>query len=69
MTNIGKQLFAFMGTFTNEQLDDAQLIASHSSKEFGDDYMKTLLEVLVGIRQEQTVPQYKYEEGCNEVPF
>jgi len=53
MTNIGDQLFKFMGTFTNEQLDDAQLIASHSSKEFGDDYVKTLLEVLIGIRQEQ----------------
>ena len=45
------QLFTFMGTFSNEELNDAQIIAEHHSK--GQNYNQTLLNVLVEMREHE----------------
>jgi hypothetical protein len=45
------QLFQFMGTFSNEELDDAQVIAAYHSK--GHDYDQVLVRVLVEMRESQ----------------
>jgi hypothetical protein len=45
------QLFQFMGTFSNEELDDAQVIATYHSK--GHDYDQVLIRVLVEMRESQ----------------
>ena len=43
------QLFTFMGTFSNEELNDAQIIAEHHSK--GQNYNQVLINVLVEMRE------------------
>ena len=45
------QLFQFMGTFSNEELNDAQVIAEYHSK--GQNYNQVLVRVLVEMRQSQ----------------
>lgn len=47
------QLFKFMGTFTNEELNDAQIIAEHAHQHIGRSYNQVLVDVLVQMRQEQ----------------
>ena len=49
------QLFKFMGTFTNEELNDAQIIAEHLHQDLGKSYNQVLVDVLVQMRQEQLV--------------
>ena len=47
------QLFKFMGTFTNQELDDAQIIAEHAHQDLGKSYNQVLVDVLVQMRQHQ----------------
>jgi hypothetical protein len=47
------QLFKFMGTFTNQQLDDAQVIAEYLHERLGKSYNQCLVDILVEIRKEQ----------------
>lgn len=47
------QLFKFMGTFTNQELDDAQTIAEHAHQGLGKSYNQVLVDVLVEMRQHQ----------------
>jgi hypothetical protein len=47
------QLFKFMGTFTNQELDDAQTIAEHAHQDLGKSYNQVLVDVLVEMRQHQ----------------
>jgi hypothetical protein len=49
------QLFKFMGTFTNQELDDAQTIAEHAHQDLGKSYNQVLVDVLVEMRQHQLV--------------
>jgi len=49
------QLFKFMGTFTNQELDDAQIIAEHAHQGLGKSYNQVLVDVLVEMRQHQLV--------------
>jgi hypothetical protein len=45
------QLFKFMGTFTNQELDDAQTIAKHIARDFDKSYNQVLVDILVEMRQ------------------
>jgi hypothetical protein len=47
------QLFKFMGTFTNQELDDAQTIAEHAHQDLGKSYNQVLVDILVEMRQHQ----------------
>ena len=47
------QLFKFMGTFTNQQLDDAQVIAENLHERLGKSYNQCLVDILIEIRKEQ----------------
>ena len=47
------QLFKFMGTFTNQELDDAQTIAEYAHQDLGKSYNQVLVDVLVEMRQHQ----------------
>lgn len=47
------QLFKFMGTFTNQELDDAQIIAEHAHQDLGKSYNQVLVDILVEMRQHQ----------------
>ena len=47
------QLFKFMGSFTNQELDDAQTIAEHVHQDLGKSYNQVLVDVLVEMRQHQ----------------
>jgi hypothetical protein len=47
------QLFKFMGTFTNQQLNDAQVIAENLHERLGKSYNQCLVDILVEIRKEQ----------------
>lgn len=47
------QLFKFMGTFTNQQLDDAQVIAENLHEHLGKSYNQCLVDILIEIRKEQ----------------
>jgi hypothetical protein len=47
------QLFKFMGTFTNQELSDAQIIAEHVHQDLGKSYNQVLVDVLVQMRQQQ----------------
>jgi hypothetical protein len=47
------QLFKFMGTFTNQELSDAQIIAEHAHQDLGKSYNQVLVDVLVQMRQQQ----------------
>ena len=49
------QLFKFMGTFTNQELDDAQTIAEYAHQDLGKSYNQVLVDVLVEMRQHQLV--------------
>ena len=49
------QLFKFMGTFTNQELDDAQIIAEHTHQGLDKSYNQVLVDVLVEMRQHQLV--------------
>jgi len=51
MTLTYEQLFKFMGTFSNQELDDAQVIAEYHSKESSKSYNQILVELLVEMRQ------------------
>jgi len=51
MTLTYEQLFKFMGTFSNQELDDAQVIAEYHSKESSKSYNQILVEILVEMRQ------------------
>ena len=53
MTITYEQLFKFMGTFTNEELDDAQVIASYHAEDSSKSYNQILVELLVEMRQAQ----------------
>jgi len=50
-TVTGEQLFKFMGTFSNKDLDDAQTIAEHTHKDVGRSYNQTLVDVLLEMRK------------------
>ena len=45
------QLFKFMGTFSNKELNDAQTIARYHSN--GQNYNQTLVNVLVQMREHE----------------
>jgi hypothetical protein len=47
------QLFKFMGTFTNQELNDAQNIAEYAHRDLGKFYNQVLVDVLVEMRQHQ----------------
>lgn len=47
------QLFEFMATFTNQQLDDAQIIAYNLHDKLGRTYNQCLVDILVEIRKEE----------------
>ena len=49
------QLFKFMGTFTNQELDDAQTIAKYAHQDLGKSYNQVLVDVLVEMRQHQLI--------------
>jgi len=51
MTLTYEQLFKFMGTFSNQALDDAQVIAENHSNESSKSYNQILVELLVEMRQ------------------
>ena len=53
MTITYEQLFKFMGTFTNEELDDAQVIAGYHAEDSNKGYNQILVELLVEMRQAQ----------------
>jgi hypothetical protein len=42
-----------MGTFSNQELADAQVIAEHCHQDLGRTYNQTLVDVLVQMRQQQ----------------
>jgi len=42
-----------MGTFSNQDLSDAQTIAEHVHQKLGKSYNQTLLDVLIEMRQHQ----------------
>jgi hypothetical protein len=47
------QLFKFMGTFTNQELSDAQIIAEHAHQDLGKSYNQVLVDVLLQMRQQE----------------
>ena len=49
------QLFKFMGTFTNQELDDAQIIAEHAYQDLGKSYNQLLVDILIQMRQHQLI--------------
>ncbi len=42
-----------MGTFTNQQLDDAQVIAYNLHDKLGRTYNQALVDILIEIRKEE----------------
>ena len=47
------QLFKFMGTFSNQDLNDAQTIAEHTYQALSKSYNQCLVDVLVEMRMHQ----------------
>ena len=45
------QLFKFMATFTNQELNDAQTIAEYIAKDSDKSYNQLLVDVLVEMRK------------------
>ena len=52
------QLFKFMGTFSNQDLNDAQTIAEHVYQRLGKSYNQCLVNVLVEMRMHQDSETY-----------
>jgi len=52
------QLFKFMGTFSNQDLNDAQTIAEHAQQGSGKSYNQCLVNVLVEMRMHQDPETY-----------
>jgi hypothetical protein len=52
------QLFKFMGTFSNQDLNDAQTIAEHVQQGSGKSYNQCLVNVLVEMRMHQDQETY-----------
>ena len=52
------QLFKFMGTFSNQDLNDAQTIAEHTYQALSKSYNQCLVDVLVEMRMHQDQETY-----------
>ena len=52
------QLFKFMGTFSNQDLNDAQTIAEHTHQALSKSYNQCLVDVLVEMRMHQDQKTY-----------
>jgi hypothetical protein len=52
------QLFKFMGTFSNQDLNDAQTIAEYVQQRSGKSYNQCLVNVLVEMRMHQGQETY-----------
>jgi hypothetical protein len=50
-----EQACQFLARFTNQELDDAQVIARHCHEALGKSYNQVLLDVLIEMRKEQLV--------------
>ena len=52
------QLFKFMGTFSNQDLNDAQTIAKHTHQALSKSYNQALVDILIAMRMHQDQETY-----------